>query len=109
MAKVTGLGGVFYVVADPEATRAWYRGTLGIDGDYGPMLKWSDETGDQPYSLVSHFMDDKYIKPGRGGFMVNLRVDDCDGMVEQLKDKGVEVLGHVDEGYGKFAWILPTG
>ena len=30
--------------------------------------------------------------------------------VEQLKAKGVEVLGHVDEGYGKFAWILdPDG
>ena len=31
MAKITGLGGVFYVVKDPEATRAWYRDTLGID------------------------------------------------------------------------------
>ena len=110
MAKVTGLGGVFYVLADPEATRAWYRDTLGIDGDYGPMLKWSDETGDPPYSLVSHFKDEEYIKPGRGGFMVNLRVDDCDGMVENLRAMGVEILGHVDEGYGKFAWILdPDG
>ena len=110
MAKVTGLGGVFYVVADPEATRAWYRDTLGIDGDYGPQLDWSQETGDKPYSLISHFKDDTYIAPGRGGFMINLRVDDCDGMVAQLKDRGVEVLGHVDEGSGKFAWILdPDG
>ena len=110
MAKVTGLGGVFYVVADPEATRAWYRDTLGIDGDYGPQLDWSQETGDKPYSLISHFKDDKYIAPGRGGFMINLRVDDCDGMVAQLKDRRVEVLDHVDEGYGKFAWILdPDG
>ena len=110
MAKVTGLGGVFYVVADPEATRAWYRDTLGIDGDYGPQLDWSQETGDKPYSLISHFKDDTYIAPGRGGFMINLRVDDCDGMVAQLKDRRVEVLDHVDEGYGKFAWILdPDG
>lgn len=110
MAKVTGLGGVFYVVRDPAATRAWYRDTLGIDGEYGPQLDWAEETGDKPYSLISHFSDDEYIKPGIGGFMVNLRVDDCDGMVAQLKDKGVEVLGHVDEGYGKFAWILdPDG
>tara|TARA_B100002049_G_scaffold210887_1_gene173578 strand:- start:406 stop:573 length:168 start_codon:yes stop_codon:yes gene_type:complete len=42
--------------------------------------------------------------------MINLRVDDCDAMVAALKAKGVEVLGHVDEGYGKFAWILdPDG
>ena len=110
MAKVTGLGGVFYVVKDPAATRAWYRDTLGIDGEYGPQLNWSEETGDQPYSLISHFPDGEYIEPGIGGFMINLRVDDCDSMVAQLKDKGVEILGHVDEGYGKFAWILdPDG
>ena len=108
MAKVTGLGGVFYVVEDPAATRAWYRDVLGIDGEYGPQLDWSEETGDKPYSLISHFPDDQYVKPGRGGFMINLRVDDCDGMVAQLEAKGVKVLGHVDEGYGKFAWILDS-
>ena len=110
MAKITGLGGVFYVVKDPEATRAWYRETLGIDGDYGPQLNWSEETGDKPYSLISHFKDDQYLKPGRGGFMINLRVDDLDTFVAQLKDKGVDVLDSVDEGYGKFAWLLdPDG
>ena len=110
MAKITGLGGVFYVVKDPEATRAWYRETLGIDGDYGPQLNWSEDSGDKPYSLISHFKDDQYIKPGRGSFMINLRVDDLDTFVAQLKDKGVDVLDSVDEGYGKFAWLLdPDG
>ena len=110
MAKVTGLGGVFYVVKDPAATRAWYRDVLGLDGEYGPQLNWSEETGDKPYSLISHFADDEYVKPGRGGFMINLRVDDCDAMVAALKEKGVKVLGPVDEGDGKFAWILdPDG
>ena len=110
MAKITGLGGVFYVVKDPEATRAWYRDVLGLNGEYGPQLNWSEETGEKPYSLVSHFKDDQYIQPGKGGFMINLRVDDLDGFVAQLKDKGVEVLDSVDEGYGKFAWLLdPDG
>jgi catechol 2,3-dioxygenase-like lactoylglutathione lyase family enzyme len=110
MAKVTGLGGVFYVVKDPEATRRWYREVLGLDGEYGPQLLWSEETKEQPYSLVSHFKDDDYIKPGVGGFMINLRVDDCDAMVEQLQAKGVNVLASADEGYGKFAWLLdPDG
>lgn len=110
MAKITGLGGVFYVVKDPEATRAWYRDVLGLDGEYGPQLNWSEETGEKPYSLVSHFKDDQYIQPGKGGFMINLRVDDLDGFVAQLKGMGVEVLDSVDEGYGKFAWLLdPDG
>ncbi|EDL48619.1 VOC family protein [Erythrobacter sp. SD-21] len=106
MAKITGLGGVFYVASDPEATRVWYRDTLGIDGPYGPQLDWAEETGEKPYSLISHFKDEEYIKPGKGGFMINLRVDDLDTFVAQLKDKGVDVLDSVDEGYGKFAWLL---
>ena len=110
MAKITGLGGVFYVAADPAATRQWYRDTLGIDGEYGPQLNWSEETGEKPYSLISHFSDDEYIKPGKGGFMINLRVDDLDGFLEQLRAKSIEVLDSTDEGYGKFAWLLdPNG
>ena len=110
MAKVTGLGGVFYVVKDPAATRAWYRDILGIGGKYGPQLNWSEETGDTPYLLISHFGNDAYIKPGAGGFMINLRVDDLDGFVAQLKARDVPVLDSVDEGYGKFAWLLdPDG
>ena len=110
MAKITGLGGVFYVVKDPAATRAWYRDVLGIDGEYGPQLSWSEETGEKPYSLISHFKDDEYIKPGAGSFMINLRVDDLDGFVAQLKGMSVDVLDSVDEGYGKFAWLLdPDG
>ncbi len=106
MAKITGLGGIFHVVKDPKATRAWYKEYLGLEGEYGPMLKWSDETGDEPYSLISHFTDDEYIKPGKNGFMINLRVDNVEEFVEELKAKGIEILGFADEGYGKFAWIL---
>ena len=41
MAQITGRGAVFYMVEDPEATRAWYREKLGLDGEYGPQLAWS--------------------------------------------------------------------
>ncbi|MBE5074141.1 VOC family protein [Erythrobacteraceae bacterium E2-1 Yellow Sea] len=110
MARVTGLGGVFYVVKDPEATRAWYRDKLGIDGPYGPQLAWAQEPKANPYSLISNFPDDTYLKPSSRGFMINLRVDDLDGFVKQLKKNKVKVLDRVDENYGKFAWILdPDG
>jgi predicted enzyme related to lactoylglutathione lyase len=50
------------------------------------------------------------MKPGTRGFMINLRIDDLDAFVKQIKKKGVKVLDTVDEGYGKFAWILdPNG
>lgn len=110
MAKITGLGGVFYVVKDPAKTRQWYKEKLGIDGDYGPQLNWSEETGDKPYSLISHFDKHDYIQPGKSDFMINLRVDDLDGFLAELKNKGVSILDSVDEGYGKFAWLLdPDG
>lgn len=108
--RVTGLGGVFYVVKDPQATRTWYRDVLGVDGPYGPQFAWADEPRPQPYSMISHFADDAYIQPGIGGFMINLRVNDCDGFVAGLRAKGVTILGEADEGYGKFAWICdPDG
>ena len=110
MAKVTGLGGVFYVVKDPAATRRWYSDVLGIGGEYGPLLKWSEDQGDDPYSMISHFSDDAYIRPGTGGFMINLRVDDLEGFARDRRAKGVAVEGVIDEGYGKFAWLYdPDG
>ncbi|MCY7338380.1 MAG: hypothetical protein LH465_00235 [Sphingomonas bacterium] len=42
--------------------------------------------------------------------MINLRVDDLDGMIADLATKGIAVLGRQDEDYGRFAWILdPDG
>jgi catechol 2,3-dioxygenase-like lactoylglutathione lyase family enzyme len=108
--RVTGLGGVFYVVKDPAATRTWYRDILGIDGPYGPQLAWAEEPRAHPYSLISHFGDDGYIKPGTGGFMINLRVNDLDSFLATLRARGIDILGEADEGYGKFAWLLdPDG
>ncbi len=106
MAQVTGLGGIFYKVADPEATKAWYRDTLGVGGDYGAMFGFSDDRSDG-FALLSPFAaDSDYFAPSEAPFMVNLRVDDLDAMVADLAAKGVAILGRQDEDYGRFAWIL---
>lgn len=110
MAQITGLGGVFYVVDDPAATRKWYKEKLGLDGEYGPQMDWSIEKGNKPYSLISHFGNSEYLQPTKANFMINLRVDDLDGFVALLKTRDVDILDVVDEGYGKFAWIIdPNG
>jgi catechol 2,3-dioxygenase-like lactoylglutathione lyase family enzyme len=106
MAKVTGLGGVFYKVADPEKTRAWYQANLGVGGQWGAMFPFK---GDDPegFTLLTPFKDDTdYFAPGEKPFMINLRVDDMDGMVSDLEAKGIEILGRQDESYGRFAWLL---
>ena len=110
MAQVTGLGGVFYKVADPDRTRAWYQENLGIGGEWGAMFPFSKDeaTG---YSLFSPFKaDSDYFAPSELPFMINLRVDDLDAMIADLEAKGVRILGRQDEAYGNFAWILdPDG
>lgn len=105
MAKVTGVGGIFYKVEDPEATKRWYQETLGIGGQYGASFAHAHDPGG--YSLLSQFKaTTEYFAPSDKGFMINLRVDDLDGMAADLEAKGIEILGRQDEEYGKFAWIL---
>jgi catechol 2,3-dioxygenase-like lactoylglutathione lyase family enzyme len=107
MARITGLGGIFYKVEDPERTRAWYQETLGIGGTWGAHFPWSAEAGGDAYSLVSPFKSaTDYFTPSKAAFMINFRVDDLDALVTELEAKGLEVLGRQDEDYGKFAWIL---
>ena len=111
MARVTGLGGIFYKAADPTKTAAWYKEMLGLGGEWGIHLPWSGETGADPYSLLSAFKaDTDYLDPSPQPFMINLRVDDLDAMLAGLEAKGVAILGRQDEDYGKFAWIMdPDG
>lgn len=110
MARVTGLGGVFYKVADPAATRAWYLENLGIGGEWGAMFPFKKDDP-EGFTLLSPFKSDShYFEPSEHPFMVNLRVDDLDGVVADLEGKGIEILGRQDEDYGRFAWILdPDG
>jgi catechol 2,3-dioxygenase-like lactoylglutathione lyase family enzyme len=106
MATITGLGGIFYKVADPAKTKAWYLDTLGVGGDYGAMFGFADDRPDA-FALLSPFEGGSdYFAPSEAAFMINLRVDDLDAMVSDLAAKGVTILGRQDEDYGRFAWIL---
>ena len=110
MAGVTGLGGIFYKVADTEAPKAWYKDMLGVGGEWGAMFPFKSDDP-EGYSLLSPFKSDSdYFGPSEQPFMINLRVDDLDGVIAGLESKGVEILGRQDEDYGRFAWILdPDG
>ncbi|HMC91047.1 MAG TPA: VOC family protein [Allosphingosinicella sp.] len=105
MAKVTGLGGVFYKVEDPARTKAWYQDNLGLGGEWGIMLPYS--AAPDGFGIVSTFDSGSgYFAPSEKPFMINLRVDDLEAMIADLKAKGIEILGQQDESYGRFAWIL---
>lgn len=105
MAKVTGLGGIFYKAEDTERTARWYKEVLGLSGEWGIMFPF--RTAPDGFSLLSPFKaSTDYFAPSGASFMINLRVDDLDGMVADLEAKGIEILGRQDEDYGRFAWIL---
>jgi len=107
MARVTGLGGVFYKAADPARTKAWYQQMLGIGGEWGATFRWADDGGADPYCVLSPFGPaSDYFDPSPVPFMINLRVDDLDAIIALLEEKGVPILGRQDEDYGSFAWIL---
>ena len=110
MAKVTGLGGVFYKVADTAATRAWYLEMLGVGGEWGAMFSFKDDAADG-FSLLTPFAaDSDKFAPSGLPFMINLRVDDLDAFVAGLEAKGVPIIERQADEYGKFAWIIdPDG
>lgn len=116
MASVTGIGGIFLKVDDPDATRRWYEDHLGIEtADYGGWpFRWRkhDDPEVEGWTEWSLFPSDTdYFDPSDAPVMVNYRVDDLDGLLKQLKDEGIEQVGDIESySYGRFAWILdPNG
>jgi hypothetical protein len=74
MAKVTGIGGIFFRARDPEALTAWYQRHLGITQP--DVAVWMQEAGPTVFSPFR--ADTDYFAPDRQ-WMLNLRVDDLPG------------------------------
>ncbi len=109
MAKVTGLGGAFLRVSDPKALYAWYETHLGVSAQGGfIMFQKEDLVG---YSLVSFFKKSADQFPLTQPVMLNLQVDDLDGVLANLRAAGVNVDPKVEDSeYGKFGWFTdPEG
>ncbi|MEM7739299.1 MAG: VOC family protein [Pseudomonadota bacterium] len=116
MAKIVGLGGVFFKSADPKDRKEWYAKHLGLhpgDGFDGVEMRWRRPDEDrQDMSLVSFFdRDTNYLGQGGQPFMLNFVVDDLDGMLTKLRADGCNVDDEVvSESYGKFGWLTdPDG
>ncbi|MSR07715.1 MAG: VOC family protein [Gemmatimonadetes bacterium] len=116
MAKVTGIGGVFFKsTGDHAALAAWYRKYLGMTPEDwgGVILKWPDDKADDRGVTVWHVAgkDSKWFSPSTSSFMINYRVDNLDEMLAQPRAGGVEIVkGPDSDDNGKFAWIMdPDG
>lgn len=110
MAKVTGIGGIFFKTKDVAMTKEWYQQNLGLETDqWGTNFEWRSArepnlkgfTQWSPSSLESKFF-------GESGqqFMMNYRVDDLETLLNDLHKQGVTILGEIETyDYGKFAHI----
>ena len=113
--RVTGIGGVFFKVKDPGATKSWYQKHLGFNTDkYGTTFEWrsSEEPEKMGFSQWSPMKDDTdYFKPSEKDFMINYRVENLVELVEELKAEGVTILDEIAVyDYGKFVHVLdPDG
>lgn len=111
MAKVIGLGGIFFKARDPQTLRAWYARHLGLDtNEFGATF--AEDATRPGFTLWAPFdSDSSYFAPSTKEFMLNFRVDDLDALLAQLRAEGIEASGdvHEDEN-GRFGWIVdPEG
>src|SRR5829696_5325871 len=100
---VTGIGGFFFRARDPEAMRAWYVEHLGVGS--APYGSWETRAG--PSVFAPFAADTEYFAADRQ-WMLNLRVDDLDGLCATLRAAGIAVTtdpGWNMPGVGRFARI----
>jgi predicted enzyme related to lactoylglutathione lyase len=116
MAKVTGIGGVFFKSTnDHKKLAEWYSQNLGIQLEPwgGAILKWTDDKSEDHGLTVWNVAEKntEWFSPSPSGFMINYRIDNMSEMVADLKRNGVEIWkGPESHENGKFAWILdPDG
>ena len=122
MKRVTGIGGIFFQSESPAHLYDWYEKHLGIKREahgQGATFEWRElqaPDGSQPgakgataWSIFPR--STKYFGASKASFMLNYRVDDLDGLLEELKKAGVEIDPHRENAdYGRFAWIMdPDG
>jgi|SRR5579862_4599055 len=112
MARVLGIGGLFFKSPDPERLLAWYAEWLGMGEGLTSVEFQPAAMPAKSFVVFSPFSTDTdYFAPSRGSFMFNLVVDDLDGALGQVHLGGARVVGEIEEHeYGRFGWFIdPDG
>ena len=109
MASVTGFGGAFVRAKDPETLYAWYERHLGLKRCHGTFAFPAPM---QRAKIAFSFfgLEDDYFPPAQKA-MINLQVDDLDGVLDRLAGDGVTVDAKRESyPFGKFGWFTdPEG
>jgi predicted enzyme related to lactoylglutathione lyase len=109
MAKVLGVGGVFFLSRDPRRLRKWYSRCLGIGMESSSGVVFMPKDMPQgALTVLSVFpKSTRYLKPSKAPFMINLVVDDLEKVLEQVAQGGGKPVGKIKTyPYGRFGWFL---
>ena len=111
MKKITSIGGIFFKCKDPKKLKEWYKTHLGLHTDqYGAVFEWRQATDStkKGFTQWSPFKEStKYFEPSAKDFMINYRVADLEGLIEELKKEGVTIADTIESvEYGKFVHII---
>ncbi len=113
MAKVTGLGGVFFRAADTKAIGQWYQKWLGlpVEHPYGASIPHKQLSGEGISVWAPFEKDTTYFGDSGQVYMINLMVDDLPGALAQVRQGGAEVMDKTEESeFGHFGWFIdPEG
>ena len=109
MASITGFGGIFLRANDPKALYAWYEQHLGLTKPDGSFA-FAPPT-QHPQVVFAFFKPDNNYFPPAQKAMINLQVDDLDGVLDRLIEEGITVdLERASYDFGKFGWLTdPEG
>jgi len=111
VAKILGIGGVFFQSNNHKEDAAWYAEKLGMSLDtYGlHTFRWrSDANPDSKHRTEWCHMDkaNGYFGDSISNVMINYIVDNLEEMMAELAEKDVEILGSEKSEFGYFAWIM---
>ena len=109
MTRVTGFGGAFVRANDPKSLSSWYEKHLGVRIE-GGSFSFSNEAARGPI-VVAFFARDADYFPFTQHAMLNFQVDDLEGVLADLSERGVSVdPEREDSEYGRFGWFTdPEG
>ncbi len=109
--RVTGIGGIFFKTKNVTETKEWYAKNLGLAIDkYGAPFEFrnANRPDEINYLEWSAFSDKtEYFNPSTKEFMINYRVQNIKGLVNNLRKNGVTILDTIESyDYGKFVHIM---
>lgn len=112
MARVLGVGGMFFKSANPDRLNQWYGGYVGVMKKDEPGVSFPNAEQPQAGFVVwSAFdADTTYFEPGDKQYMFNQVVDDLESALRPVEKGGAKIVGDIEAyAFGSFGWFIDPG